>query len=271
MSSQPKGPVEPFEDVPLQEMKEDFISLAEMQRHIMPDPERMQSFAQFDVHGWTAPIDLVGGDYIDFIDMSRFDIHGKMGIVIADASGHGLAAAMLIRDFNTALYTGISFESHYAGDTTSLLFHKINRRMYRSSLQNQYISAFYGEIHLDGKIRYVNAGALSPVILRDEGIQRLEDGGAVLGAFRRAPGGYRVGEAQLGRGDLLIAFTDGITEAANPDGQEFGEERLLEVVTRYRDRSSRKIYKKVMKDVERFCDCARQADDRSLIVIRHDG
>ena len=77
------------------------------------------------MHGKTMPAAIAGGDYYDFIDLEgRFDIQNKMGIVIADASGHGLAAAMLIRDFNTALYMGISFQSYYEKATTSLTFHK---------------------------------------------------------------------------------------------------------------------------------------------------
>ena len=130
---------------PLREIEEEYISVAEMQRRIMPDPERLEVFGDYDISGKTVPIAVVGGDYYDFIDLDgRFGIKGKMGIVIADASGHGLAAAMLIRDFNTALYMGISYESDYLQDTTPLLVKKINRRMYRSSQDNQFISAFYG-------------------------------------------------------------------------------------------------------------------------------
>ena len=98
--------------MPLHALHEEFIMVAAMQRQIMPDPDRIEVFADYDMHGKTIPAAIAGGDYYDFIDLEgRFNIQNKIGIVIADASGHGLAAAMLIRDFNTALYMGISFLS----------------------------------------------------------------------------------------------------------------------------------------------------------------
>ena len=118
--------------MPLQELEEEFVLVAAMQRRIMPDPNRAESFGDYDMYGKTVPTALAGGDYFDFIDLEgRFDLKDKMGVAIADASGHALAAAMLIRDFNTALYMGISFQSYYERDTTSLLFTKMNRRMFR--------------------------------------------------------------------------------------------------------------------------------------------
>ena len=157
-----------------------------------------------------------------------------MGLVIADAAGHGLAAAMLIRDFNTALYTAISFESHYAQDTTQLLFPKINRRMFWSSQPNQFITAFYGELQLDGALRYTNAGHHSPLLFQKGGIVSLDTGGFVLGAFRYPPVDHEVGEVHMEVDDVLLCYTDGIIETENLQGQDYGSERLRELVGRVR-------------------------------------
>lgn len=254
---------------PLREIKEEFISVAEMQNQIMPDPELMQSFGDFDIYGRTIPTTIVGGDFFDFIDLTRYRLAGRMGLVIADASGHGLSAAMLIRDFNTALYTAISMQAHYARDTSPLLFDKMNRRMFRSSLSNQFISAFYGELHLDGKLRYINAGHLSPLLFDGREFLELEVGGPVLGAFLDTPRPYEVGERRVVPGGVLVCYTDGVTEAANRRGEEFGLPRLKETIRRRRRLSARRLFDAILSSVEEFTKETRQSDDRTLLIIKH--
>jgi phosphoserine phosphatase RsbU/P len=256
--------------MPLREIRDEFLLVAELQRRILPDPERLTVFGDYDVFGSTLPIAVVGGDFYDFIDLSgRFGLAGKMGIVIADAAGHGLVAAMLIRDFNTALYTAISFQAHYEKDTTPLLFPKINRRVYRSSQAHQFISAFYGELHLNGVIRYINAGHYDPLLFRKEKISKLSTGGPVLGAFRDSPTGYAVGQEQLEPGDLLVGYTDGIIEACDESGQEYGVERLVDVIRRNRAKPSREIFEAITVEVEKFSEANGQTDDRTVIIIKH--
>lgn len=264
-----KEPFDEISGIPRQAIEEEFISIAEMQRRIMPDPDRLTVFGDFDIYGRTLPIAVVGGDYHDFIDLeSRFGIQGKMGIVTADAAGHGLAAAMLIRDFNTALYTAISFQSYYVQDTTPLLFTKINRRMYRSSQSNQYIAAFYGELQLSGVLRYMNAGHPNPMVFKKDQVVLLDKGGPVLGAFRDTPYEFEVGQAQLEPGDLLLCYTDGITEAASGEGEEYGLERLQTVVEKHRWSPSQQIFEAILEDVECFSSDTGQTDDRTVIVIK---
>lgn len=249
-------------------IRDEFISVAEMQRHIMPDPDRLKAFGDYDIFGMTIPTAVVGGDFYHFIDLEgRFGLKDRMGISIADASGHGLVAAMLIRDFNTALLIGIAFQCHYEQDTTSLLVTKMNRRMYRSSQDNQYISAFFGELHRQGLLRYINAGHYNPLLFKKEERVALDVGGAVLGAFRNPPKGYEVGEVHMEEEDVLICYTDGIVEAF--DGQqEYGVDRLIQVVDDNRTKGSREIFNTVIEDVERFSGPAGQHDDRTLMVIR---
>ncbi|MGH9338661.1 MAG: PP2C family protein-serine/threonine phosphatase, partial [Acidobacteriota bacterium] len=258
--------------MPLQEIKEEFISLAELQRRIMPDPEPLTVFGEYDIFGKTLPIAVIGGDYLDFIDLEgRFGMPGRMGVVVADAAGHGLVAAMLIRDFNTALYTAISFQSHYEKDTTPLLFTKINRRMYRSSQSNQFISAFYGELHVDGTVRYINAGHYSPFLFKEDAIVSLDVGGPVLGAFRDYKTGFEVGESRMDEGDILVCFTDGMVEAENGAGEAYELERLKQIVLDNRDQDAITIFNRLIEDVEQFSREVGQADDRTVIVIKKIG
>lgn len=257
---------------PLREIQEEFVSVAEMQNQIMPDPSRITVFGDFDIFGMTIPTAIVGGDFFDFIDLeASFEIEGKIGLVIADASGHGLSAAMLIRDFNTALYTAISFQSYYAHDTTPLLFDKINRRMYRSSLANQYISAFYAELHRDGTLRYINAGHLNPLLFKKSEIRDLSVGGLVLGALLDLPRSYAVGEERIDEGETLLCYTDGVTETFNSEGEEYGLERLKRVVKAHPRVTARRLFEFIIEDVEEFSRDLRQADDRTLIILRRQG
>jgi sigma-B regulation protein RsbU (phosphoserine phosphatase) len=254
----------------LQDITEEFVSVVEMQRHLMPDVDRITAFGDFDIVGKTLPTAVIGGDFHTFIDLeSRFGIKGKMGVVIADASGHGLAAAMLIRDFNTALHMAISFQSFYVQDTTPLLFTKLNRRLYRSSEPHQFITAFYSELHLDGTIRYINAGHPSPRIYKSDGsVVALKVGGPVLGAFPDPPYAYQVGEAALGRGDVMVCCTDGINEAVDPAGAEYGFDRLERVVRNHSQRDSALIEEAILHDLHEFTGGASQQDDRTLIVVK---
>ena len=255
----------------LREIEEEFVSLADMQRRIMPDPGRVTAYADYDIFGMILPTAAVGGDFYDFINLEgRFGLKGRFGVVIADAAGHGLVAAMLIRDFNTALYTAIAFEAAYAQDTTSLLFSKINRRMFRSSRTDQFISAFYGEVHVDGVVRYINAGHFSPLILKRDRIETLDVGGLVLGAFWAPPIEYRVGETRMELDDVLLGYTDGIIETRNGEGREYGFEALRKLAWANRHRSAKEICDTIMADVAAFDGADRQYDDRTIIAIKKD-
>lgn len=255
--------------LPLEEIGEELISVAEMQRHIMPDPRRLESFADYDIYGQTLPLSVVGGDFYDFIDLGgRFGLTGRMGIVIADACGHGLSAAMLIRDFNTALYTAISLQAHYEKDTTPLLFTKINRRMFRSSQSNQFISCFYGELRENGLIRYVNAGHFSPLLFQKGAIRELGVGGPVLGAFFEPPRPYEVGQEQMETGDVLVCFTDGIVETVNQAGEEWGVDRLRSIVCENFTLNSKALFERVVEELHAFSGGFGQKDDRTLIFIK---
>lgn len=252
---------------PLKEIEEEFISVAAMQNQIMPDPHLLTVFGDFDIYGRTIPTAIVGGDFYDFIEMEeRFGLTGRLALVIADASGHGLSAAMLIRDFNTAIYTALEFQTYYEQETSPLFLEKINRRMFRSSLPNQFISSFYGELTLTGRLRYINAGHLPPLVIRTEEVEQLEAGGPVLGAFRELPFPYQVGEVWLRPGDILVAYTDGITEAHDAKQEEYGTERLIATVQANRNVGSRKLFQRILDDVDRFSE-DHQEDDQTLIII----
>src|SRR3989442_5420216 len=243
--------------------------MRELQRKIMPPASETVIFDDYDIYGRTVPLAIVGGDFYDFDEPEKkFRIKNRFGIIIADGSGHGLSAAMLIRDFNTGIYTGISFQSYYEKETTPLLFNKINKRMYNSSQANQFISAFYGELHLDGLFKYINAGHLAPIVLKGNNeIIEVKQGGPVLGAVYDFGGEYQVGSVNVEPEDVLALFTDGVVEATNRKGEEFGLDRVLETIARNRKGSSRQIFSAIVNRVKRFR--SEISDDLTLIVVKH--
>src|ERR1700675_4130974 len=168
---------------------------------------------------------LVGGDYFDILPLDE----KMLGICIADVAGKGMPAALLMSNLQAAV-RGLSSLS-IAPD---LLCSRLNSIVYRNTDSDRFITFFYA--HLDGSTRrlaYVHAGHNAPFVVRSDGShERLRDGGTVLGVF--AGRNYETGSAQLSAGDRVILFTDGVTEACSPAGEEFGEARLLRLLQDHR-------------------------------------
>ncbi len=200
---------------------------------------------------------LVGGDYFDILPLDD----QTLGICIADVAGKGMPAALLMSNLQAAV-RGLSSLS-IAPD---LLCSRLNSIVYRNTGSDRFITFFYA--HLDGSTRrlaYVNAGHNAPFVVRSDGShERLRDGGAVLGVF--ASRNYEMGSTQLSAGDRVILFTDGVTEACNPAGEEFGEARLLRLLEDHRTLSANELQGKIIAVVAEFSG-GRWQDDATLLVL----
>ena len=200
---------------------------------------------------------LVGGDYFDILPLDD----QTLGICIADVAGKGMPAALLMSNLQAAV-RGLSSLS-IAPD---LLCSRLNSIVYRNTGSDRFITFFYA--HLDGSTRrlaYVNAGHNAPFVVRSDGShERLRDGGAVLGVF--ASRNYEMGSTQLSAGDRVIMFTDGVTEACNPVGEEFGEARLLRLLEDHRTLSANELQGKIIAVVAEFSG-GRWQDDATLLVL----
>ncbi len=124
--------------------------------------------------------------------------------------------------------------------------------MFRSSQPDQFITAFYGELHLDGTLRHINAGHFSPLLFRQEESVSPDTGGLILGAFRAPPVAFQMGKAHMDVGDALLCFTDGIIESLNSEGHEYGVERLKKFVHDCRIHPSRATFDTILRDIEAF-------------------
>ena len=200
---------------------------------------------------------LVGGDYFDILPLDE----KMLGICIADVAGKGMPAALLMSNLQAAV-RGLSSLSL----APNLLCGRLNSIVYRNTDSDRFITFFYAQ--LEGPIRrltYVNAGHNAPFVVRSDGShERLGEGGSVLGVF--ASRDYEMGSAQLSPGDRVVLFTDGVTEACSPEGEEFGEARLLHLLEGHRALSADGLQAKILAVVAAFCG-GRWQDDATLLVL----
>jgi sigma-B regulation protein RsbU (phosphoserine phosphatase) len=226
-----------------------------------------------DFAGFSRTAQEVGGDYYDFIALEN----GRLGIAIGDVSGKGISAALLMASIRAALH-GLTFSGTL---NLARLMEGLNRIIYDSSTSNRFVTFFFGEYDPATRtLDYVNAGHNAPALLRPAApdkdgfctpetpclVQRLETGGPVVGIFSEVH--YEQGRLQLYPYDVLIAFTDGISEAMTADYEEWGEEQLLAAARMATHRSAQKIVTAVIESADRFTAGAAQNDDLTLVVMK---
>lgn len=205
------------------------------------------------------PARAVGGDYFDVL---KFDDRYS-AICIADAAGKGMPAALLMSNAQAALK---SFAA--PGVAAHELCAQMNRVMCHNMVPYKFISCVYGLLDTQTRtLSYVNAGHCPPMLVRRGTCMRLKEGGPVLGVF--ADQSYQPGEIELNSGDCLLFFTDGVTEARDASGDEFGEERLQELLTLGGEFSARELRDLIMAAVGEFSDGPVQ-DDATLMVLKVD-
>ena len=180
-------------------------------------PDGRQVFEGFDVFAVSMPAESVGGDLYDYF---RVDAE-TLGFAVADASGHGLPAALQARDVATGLRMGVE------GDLKiTRLVEKLNRVIHRSGLASRFVSLVFGELERNGNLAYVNAGHPPPLLLDERGVRELSVGGMILGPDPEAR--YKLGFTHVDRGASLAVYSDGVLECGTGRGEPFGLERLRE-------------------------------------------
>ena len=272
------------------------LSIAqEVQANLFPHADC--DLANLQLHGVCRPARSVSGDYYDFIVFhSEANAHGKkrtetgVGIALGDISGKGISAALLMATLHSAvrayrfaseevLYSespvdGLTVSREEVGDDAGELFQSpgrilslLNRHLYRSTQPEKYATLFLAHYDAANSVMtYSNAGQLPPLVLsRDGSIRRLDVGGTVVGLMD----GMRFEEDrfQMLSGDIMVAYSDGVTEPENDFG-DFGEERLMEVVARYRDEPLHVISAQVMQALDAWIGAEEQPDDITLVLAR---
>ncbi len=230
-------------------------------RHIQQNflPRRMPDIHGFEIWGTHLSSIEMSGDYYDVIRITK----DQLGLVIADVCGKGVPAALIM----ASLRAGLLSEVRYTYAIREII-QRVNRFLLDSTKDSDFVTAFYAVLDTKkNRVTYVNAGHNPPLYLKRDGEARwLRTGGTVLGAFGEAD--YQEKVAVLDPGDVLVMYTDGITEAGSPEGEAFGTERLLETVRRTAELRPRRIGEAIMSDVAEYAGPAAWADDRTLLIVR---
>ena len=233
----------------------------EIQKSSLPNIESICSNQDvFDISAYMEPAKEVGGDFYDcyFIDKEHFMF------LIADVSGKGIPAALFMMNVKS-LISNISQEGYSPDDIIKV----INNKIYKNNKQEFFVTMFAGILNIStGKITYINCGHNKPFIKSKNGLYKVLDieSNIVLGAFENFD--FKIQEAQLEEGDTIFAYTDGITESVNTDGQMYGEKRLEEVINK-QDDDIEKLLANIKNDVESFTNKAPQIDDITMLIFKY--
>jgi phosphoserine phosphatase RsbU/P len=224
-------------------------------------PRQMPQISHLQMAARNVPSRLVSGDYYDLIPIVR----GQWGIVIGDVASKGISAGLVMSAFRASMLAEIRNNFSIA---TILV--KVNRLLWETTDQNRFVTAFYGVFDEEEMIlTYSNAGHNPPLLRRADGsFLQLRTGGLLLGAFQEVH--YIEERLRLLAGDLLVLYTDGLTEAPGPTGGEFGMEGLQRIMQRYHDRSPGEIAELLVDEVTAHSDSDVPEDDVTLMVIKVD-
>jgi serine phosphatase RsbU (regulator of sigma subunit) len=241
-----------------EKLRRDVALAAEVQRRLLPEKPPETSVG--GLAAVSLPARTVGGDYYDFFDAGD----RRIGIALADIAGKGVAAALVMSVVQASLRI-IAAEGNIS---LPELAARMNRFLYRSTGSNSYATFFYAQIDEQTReLRYVNAGHNPPYLLRlAAGIEELATGGTVIGMFPQAV--YEEAKVDLQPGDVLVAFTDGVTEALSPGEEEFGEERLKELLRRVAHLPVEEMSAKISRELREWISNAAQYDDLTFIVMK---
>jgi serine phosphatase RsbU (regulator of sigma subunit) len=213
----------------------------------------------YELQGISFPCYEIGGDYYDFIQ--RDD--GRLVIALGDVSGKGTAAALLMSSLHAAIHAQTG--SH---ETLVETISAVNRYLADNIPPNRFVTLFYAELDpSSGALSFLNAGHNPPLIVHAAGtVEQLASGGLPLGI--KADADYREGRTHLQMGDVLVIYSDGVTEAASPTGEEFGPTRLYEVVSRNVDASAAGIRDRIESALTKFSQGTQAADDITLVIVK---
>jgi len=238
-------------------MKRDLSQAAGVQRSTLPDAAPQVRGA--DLAGFNAPCRTVGGDYYDFFPYPD----GRVGLALGDVSGKGMPASLMMM----GLHARVQVLAEDPSDLAALMT-RLNKATCVKCPSNRFITFFFCVLDAStGELRFANAGHNPPIVVRATGeVEMLEGGGPVLGILPAAP--YAERRVHLAEGDMLVLYSDGVTEANNPNFDEFGEDRLIDLVQRYRNDPAGAIVQAITRSVTDFAAGAPQADDITLLVAK---
>jgi len=237
-------------------MKEELAVASEIQLRLQPvSPPEVHGY---EMTGISFPCREIGGDYYDFIERSD----GKLGLALGDVSGKGTGAALLMASLHAAVRAQATTTS-----SISHVMHEISNYLDKNTPDNKYATLFLGVLDpTSGNLVYSNAGHNPPILLRAKKIQRLEVGGVPVGLFPESE--YQESTVAIEPDDILLLYSDGITESINEAEEEFGDDRLIAVAQQYADSPVARLRDKIEEALSRFVGKAAPFDDMTLVIVK---
>jgi serine phosphatase RsbU (regulator of sigma subunit) len=239
-------------------MEQEMRIAAEIQQALLPKPRASLGFVE--AAAASVPCRSIGGDFFDYLDNPG----ESFGFTLGDVAGKGPPAALM-----SALMQGMFAAYAYSPDGPSTAVAHINKALCRRGIESRFVTIMLGSVSPDGRLTYCNGGHNPPMILGKSGVRRLEAGGPVVGLLAMAPFGQDT--VQLDPGDVVVIFSDGVSEAMNVAGEEFGDARLLEVAQAGVNDSVQGLVDRVIAAVRAFAKGAAQSDDITVMVLRYLG
>ncbi len=240
-----------------QKKSEQELALAqETQESLLP--RSLPQFENFHIHAFNQPTRYVGGDFYDFLQLSSGEWMG----VLADVSGKGMSAALL-----SSMVLGALNMEFRSGTRPEEILKRVNQLLFDKSLPFQFVTLFLFLLRPGGEGQFISAGHNPAYLFRSASgkIERLDPEAFALGMFE--PASFESRKFHLDTGDLLIVYSDGLTDAENPQHEMFGEERLLEIIRREAPAGSRAVEQKILKGIADFTQSMPQTDDITFVVV----
>jgi sigma-B regulation protein RsbU (phosphoserine phosphatase) len=231
---------------------------SQIQQALLPLGRKRGGF--FDAMGASIPCRAIGGDFFEYLDLAD----GRFGFVLGDVAGKGPPAAIL-----TAVLQGIFVAQSFASASPSETLARINLALIHRSLESRFATAFFGVLDARGTLTYCNAGHNAPMLIGKRGMRRLEEGGLILGVFEDVA--YEQATVQLDAGDIIVVFSDGVSEALSAQNEEFGEPRLQQVIEKDLAAGPQEMLEDLLEAVRHFTTGAVQNDDVTALVVRYAG
>jgi sigma-B regulation protein RsbU (phosphoserine phosphatase) len=245
-------------------LEQDLDKAREIQKSILPEHE--MHFHAYELYGVSLPDRIVGGDFFDYLQVDG-DTE-RLGIVIGDAASKGLSAAAQALYTSGALRMGFEFQTKI-----SSLLSRVNKLLNKTFSEEQFVSLFYGELTDDknGLVLFANCGHNSPILYRASSrkSEMLEATGPFLGPFPNET--FRTENILMNKGDVLLLYTDGVSEATNERSEFYGEERILLLVQRNAKQDAKTITQRILEDVQKFNALGTQTDDKTIVTIKRTG
>jgi phosphoserine phosphatase RsbU/P len=237
-------------------MEQEMRIAAEIQQALLPRAGHSGAF--FRAAASSLPCRSIGGDFYDYVDLAT----GGFGFALGDVAGKGPPAALL-----SAMMQGIFAAQAAASDTPCQTITRVNLALYKRGIESRFVTLMYGTLEPDGRLTYCNAGHNPPLVFGRSGVKRLEVGGPIVGLFEGAR--FEEETVTLAPGDILVVFSDGVSEALSAGGDEYGEERIIAVASKHAGAAPADLVQALFADVRAFSKGAPQSDDITAMVLRY--